>query len=282
MSGAVSPRGAGASTALRYWVTSHRSGHLPLREALLRHLAVGAGIDAAVDQVMIVNSTMQAMELCARVLIDRGDVVWLEDPGYPNLRSTFVLAGARVAFVPVDGEGLDVDHGARVGPAPALVCVTPACQYPTGVRMSLARRLALLRCAERAAAWIVEDDYQSEFTYDGRPVTSLASLDRAERVIHIGTFTNSVFPSLRLAYAVLPRALVPGLRRRAPPARRPHARLHAGGAGGFHRRRTFHRPSASDALALSAAARRSLSTRAPGCCRAARRSRRSSADECRR
>ncbi|HEY5863403.1 MAG TPA: PLP-dependent aminotransferase family protein [Casimicrobiaceae bacterium] len=184
-------------------------GHLPLREALLRHLAVARGIDAAVDQVMIVNSTMQAMELCARVLVDRGDVVWLEDPGYPNLHSTFAMAGARVAFVPVDGDGIDIDRGTRVAPAPALICVTPSCQYPTGARMSLARRLALLRCAERTGAWIVEDDYQSEFTYDGRPVTSLASLDRAERVIHVGTFTNSVFPSLRLAYAVLPRALVP-------------------------------------------------------------------------
>jgi len=184
-------------------------GHRPLREALLRHLAVGHGIDAGVDQVMIVNSTMQAMELCARVLVDRGDVVWLEDPGYPNLHSTLAMAGARTAFVPVDRDGLDVDRGARLAPAPALVCVTPACQYPTGARMSLARRLALLRFAGRTAAWIVEDDYQSEFTYDGRPVPSLASLDRAERVIHVGTFTNSVFPALRLAYAVLPRALVP-------------------------------------------------------------------------
>lgn len=184
-------------------------GHVPLREALLRHLAVARGLDAEVDQVMIVNSTMQAMVLCARVVVDRGDAVWLEDPCYPNLRSTFEMAGARTAFVPVDADGLDVEHGARFAPSPSLVCVTPSCQYPTGGRMSLARRIALLRFAERTGAWIVEDDYQSEFTYDGRPVTSLASLDRAGCVIHVGTFTNAVFPSIRLAYAVLPRALVP-------------------------------------------------------------------------
>ena len=184
-------------------------GHVPLREALLRHLAVARGIDADVDQVMIVNSTMQAMALCARVLLDAGGSVWLEDPGYPNLHSTFAMAGARAAFVPVDAEGMDVDAGVRTAPAPALICVTPSCQYPTGVTMSLARRLALLRFAEQSGAWIVEDDYQSEFTYDGRPPASLASLDRGGRVIHAGTFTNAVFPSLRLAYAVLPRALVP-------------------------------------------------------------------------
>ena len=184
-------------------------GHMPLRESVRSHLAVARGIDAGIDQVMIVNSALQAIELCARVLVDRGDVAWLEDPGYPNLHSTFTVAGARAAFVPVDGDGLDVDHGARHAPVPALICVTPSCQYPTGGRMSLARRLALLRFAEQSGAWVVEDDYQSEFTYDGRPVASLASLDRAGRVIHVGTFTNSVFPSLRLAYAVLPRALVP-------------------------------------------------------------------------
>ncbi|MEP7276107.1 MAG: PLP-dependent aminotransferase family protein [Betaproteobacteria bacterium] len=184
-------------------------GHVALREALLRHLAVARGIDADAGQVMIVNSTMQAIELCARVLVDRGDIVWLEDPGYPNLHSIFSVAGARAAFVAVDGDGLDVDRGIRMAPPPALVCVTPSCQYPTGARMSLARRVALLRFAERSSAWIVEDDYQSEFTYDGRPVASLASLDRAGRVIHVGTFTNSVFPSLRLAYAVVPRTLAP-------------------------------------------------------------------------
>ncbi len=184
-------------------------GFPPLREALLRHLATARGIDASVDQVMIVNSTLQAMDLCARILVDRGDVVWLEDPCYPNLHSTFAAAGARTAFVRVDPEGLDVAHGARMRRAPALVCVTPSCQYPSGVRMSLARRMALLRFAERCGAWIVEDDYQSEFTYDTRPVTSLASLDRGGRVIHVGTFTNALFPSLRLAYAVLPVSLVP-------------------------------------------------------------------------
>ena len=203
--------------AARRWRTEGRAllgylpsfGYVPLREALLRHLAVARGIDAGIDQLMIVNSTMQAIELCTRVLVDRGDVVWLEDPGYPNLHSTLLMAGARTVFVPVDRDGLDVAHGAPGAPLPALVCVTPSCHYPTGARMSPARRVALLRFAEASGAWILEDDYQSEFTYDGRPIASLASLDRAGRVIHAGTFTNSVFPSLRLAYLVLPHALVP-------------------------------------------------------------------------
>jgi len=184
-------------------------GHVPLREALLRHLALARGIAADVSQVMIVNSALQAIELVARVLVNPGDAVWLEDPCYPNLASTFRLAGARIAFAPVDREGFDVERAAALAPFPAVVCVTPSCQYPTGARMSLARRLALLRAAQNTGAWIVEDDYQSEFTYDGRPVASLASLDGAESVIHVGTFTNAVFPSLRLAYAVLPRVLVP-------------------------------------------------------------------------
>jgi len=184
-------------------------GHVPLREALLRHLAVARGIDAGVDQVMIVNSTMQAALLIARVLVERGDAVWLEDPCYPNLRSTFAMAGAALVPVPVDRDGLVVAAGARAAPAPALVYVTPSCQYPTGQRMSLERRVELLRFAERSGAWIVEDDYQSEFTYAGRAMASLHSLDRSARVLHVGTFTNAAFPSLRLAYAVLPRTLVP-------------------------------------------------------------------------
>jgi GntR family transcriptional regulator/MocR family aminotransferase len=166
-------------------------GHGPLRDATARHLAATRGVDCEPGQIMIVNSSMQAVDLVARVLLERSDSVWIEDPCVPNLRPALAMSGARIA------------------PGAALVYVTPSCQYPTGVTMSLARRLSLLRFAESSGAWIVEDDFQSEFTYEGRPVASVYSLDRGERTLYIGTFTNSVFPSLRLAYVVLPSALVP-------------------------------------------------------------------------
>jgi GntR family transcriptional regulator/MocR family aminotransferase len=183
-------------------------GHGPLREATARHLAAARGIACEPAQVMILNSSMQAVDLIARVLLERMDAVWIEDPCFPNLRSVLSMSGARIVPVPVDALGLDVDEGVRRA-APALVCVTPSCQYPTGVTLSLERRLELLRHAESSGAWIVEDDYQSEFTYTGRPVASIHSLDRSERTLYIGTYTNSVFPSLRLAYVVLPPPLVP-------------------------------------------------------------------------
>jgi len=184
-------------------------GHGPLCEATARHLAIARGVECDPGQIMILNSSMQAVDLVARVLLERTDSVWIEDPCLPNLRAVLAMSGARIVPIPVDAHGLDVKEGARVAPSAALVYVTPSCQYPTGVTLSLERRLALLRHAELSGAWILEDDFQSEFTYQGRPIASLHSLDRGERTLYIGTFTNSVFPSLRLAYVVLPRNLVP-------------------------------------------------------------------------
>lgn len=183
-------------------------GHQPLREATARLLVATRGIDCDVDQLMIVNSSVQAIDLIARVLLEPADSVWIEDPCFPNLRAALAMSGARVAGIPVDGDGIDVEHGRRVAPDAGLVYVTPSCQYPLGVTLSLKRRLALLRFAEESGAWIVEDDYQSEFNYEGRPLAAIHSLDRGRRTIYIGTFTNSVFPSLRIAYLVLPRSLV--------------------------------------------------------------------------
>jgi len=184
-------------------------GHGPLREATARHLAATRGVACEPAQIMILNSSMQAVDLVARVLLERTDSVWIENPCFPNLRSALALSGVRIVPVPVDACGLNVEDGARRAPSAALVYVTPSCQYPTGVTLSLERRLALLRHAEANGAWILEDDYQSEFTYSGRPLASIHSLDRSERTLYIGTYTNSVFPSLRLAYVVLPRLLVP-------------------------------------------------------------------------
>ncbi|MEP7183965.1 MAG: PLP-dependent aminotransferase family protein [Betaproteobacteria bacterium] len=183
-------------------------GHGPLREATARHLATTRGVACAADQVMILNSTMQAADLIARVLLEHGDAAWVEDPCFPNLHATLAISGARIVPVPVDGHGIVVARGAAAEPAAALAYVTPSFQYPTGVTLSLERRLELLRWADRAGAWVVEDDYQSEFTYEGRPLASLWSLNGGARVLYVGTFTNSVFPSLRLAYVVLPRPLV--------------------------------------------------------------------------
>lgn len=187
-------------------------GHAPLREAVARLLAAARGIDCDAGQLMIVNSSVQAIDLIARVLLEPADSVWIEDPCFPNLRAALAMSGARVAGIPVDSDGIDVDYGRRVAPGAGLVYVTPSCQYPLGVTLSLERRLALLRFAGQSGAWIVEDDYQSEFNYEGRPLAAIHSLDRGERTIYVGTFTNSVFPSLRIAYLVLPRSLVPVFR----------------------------------------------------------------------
>jgi len=185
------------------------SAGLPaLRSAVARHLALARGIACAPEQVAIVNSAMQAVDLVVRMLLERGDRAWLEDPAHPGLQATLAMAGVRTVAVPVDADGLDVAAGIARAPRAALVHVTPCCQYPLGTTMSAARRAALLDWAARRGAWILEDDYQSEFFHDGRPPAALAALDRSGRVLHLGTFTSAAFPSLRLAWIVLPPSLV--------------------------------------------------------------------------
>ena len=190
------------------------AGYLPslglpaLQEATARYLATARGLVCEPGQILVLNSTMQAADLIARVLLDRGQPVWIEDPSFPNLRSSLALSGARLVPVPVDDEGIDVAAGIARAPGAALAYVTPSCHYPLGVTLSIERRRALLDWAARTGAWIVEDDYQSEFVYERRAHAPLATLDRDGRVLHVGTFTNAVFPSLRLAYVVLPPVLV--------------------------------------------------------------------------
>jgi GntR family transcriptional regulator/MocR family aminotransferase len=182
-------------------------GYGPLREATARHLALTRGVVCSPDQVMILNSSMQALDLAGRVLLERGDEAWIEAGGYPNVRVSLSMSGPKLVPVPVDDEGLDVKAGRARSRGAVLAHVTPACHYATGAPMSLKRRLALLQWAESAGAWIVEDDYQGEFHYDERPVETLYSLDRGARVLHVGTFTNALFPSLRLSYLVIPLAM---------------------------------------------------------------------------
>ena len=174
-------------------------------------------IDAHYDpaQIVITCGAQQGISLCAQLLVGPGERVAIEDPGYRAAGAAFAMAGARLQGIAVDAEGLDVAVLERVADC-RLVYVTPAHQYPSGVTLSLARRLQLLDWAERHDSWIVEDDYDGEYRYSGAPLAPLAALDRGGRVIHVGTFCKIAFPALRLGYLVLPPALAqPFARRRA-------------------------------------------------------------------
>jgi GntR family transcriptional regulator/MocR family aminotransferase len=184
------------------------AGHRPLREAVADYLRVSRAVKCRTEQVIIVAGSQQALELCAMVLLDPGDAAWIEDPGYPGARGALLGGGARLVPVPVNEEGIDVAAGLAACPDARLAYVTPSHQYPLGVVMSLSRRLALLQWAERCGAWIIEDDYDSEFRYRGRPLSALQGLDGHRRVIYVGTFSKVLFPSLRLGYLVVPPELV--------------------------------------------------------------------------
>src|SRR5687767_10359510 len=184
------------------------AGHRPLRTAIAEYVSAARGVTATPDQVVLVRGTQQGVHLAARVLVAQGDAAWVEDPGYPAARTLLRSCGAELVPVPVDGEGLVVAEGARRAPRARIAHVSPSYQFPLGATMSLARRLALLEWAARAGAWILEDDYDSEFRYVGSPIPSLQGLDRHDRVIYLGTFSKTMFPALRLGYAIVPNALV--------------------------------------------------------------------------
>src|SRR5215510_2142795 len=183
-------------------------GYLPLRQNLASYLGATRGVHASAEQIVVVGSVQQALELTARLLCDADEAVWLEDPGYLGARAILHAAGVRVIPVPVDAEGLQVATGQRMGSEARLAYVTPAHQAPLGVCLSLARRLALLDWAQRVGAWIFEDDYDGDFRYTGRPVAALQALDQQERVIYAGSFSKMLFPALRIAYMVLPADVV--------------------------------------------------------------------------
>lgn len=194
-----------ADTLLGY---GEPQGHAPLRRAIASYLGLSRAVRCTPEQVVVVDGAQMAFDLIARVLLDPGDAAWMEEPGYPGARAAFTAAGARLANVPVDAEGLDVAAGAALEPGARLVYVTPSHQFPLGMTMSLPRRLALLDWASGAGAWVVEDDFDSEYRYEGRPLASLQGLDDDGRVVYVGTFSKFMFPSLRLGYIVAPRALV--------------------------------------------------------------------------
>jgi GntR family transcriptional regulator / MocR family aminotransferase len=185
-------------------VYGHPAGHRGLREAIARHIALSRGVQTSADDITITSGTQQALDIVIRVLLRPGDQVAVEDPGYTPPRLLLRAQGMRVIGVPVDREGLVVDAIPR---SARMVYVTPSHQYPLGVPLSLSRRLALLRWAERHNAAVVEDDYDSEFRFGGRPIEPMQTLDPAGRVIYLGSFSKTLLPTLRLGFVVAPLSI---------------------------------------------------------------------------
>lgn len=183
------------------------AGHPPLRAAIAQWLLVSRGIRCLPQQVLVCSGSQQAIDLIARLLLDPGDEVLVEDPGYPGIRACLQGHALVVRPLPVDAQGLAIDAAPR-GSAARLAVVAPTHQFPLGVHMSLARRLALLAWARERSAWVVEDDYDGEFQYGPHRIPALCSLPDAQRVIHVGTFSKTLHPGLRLGFVVLPEALV--------------------------------------------------------------------------
>ncbi len=184
------------------------SGHPRLRRIIADYARSSRGLQCTDDQIVIVNGTQQAISLAAQVVLNDGDAIWMEDPGYDCARAIFAAAGAQIHPVEVDTEGLTIEAGKVASADARLAFVTPSRQFPLGITMSLRRRLALLEWAHRQQCWVFEDDYDHEFRYSGRPIQALQGLDTHGRVIYSGTFSKMMFPGLRLGFLVLPPPLV--------------------------------------------------------------------------
>lgn len=183
------------------------AGYPPLRDTLAAYLRRARGVRCDAEQILIVGGVQQACTLAARVLLNPGDAVYVEDPGFPRIRMAYESAGARSVPVPVDEDGLDLS-AAPEGPAPRMASITPSHQYPLGMTMTLSRRGELLTWAVENDVWILEDDYDSEFRYSGQPIAALQGFQNAGRVLYAGTFSKVLFPALRLGYLVVPPDLV--------------------------------------------------------------------------
>ena len=200
----------------RRWRRPHRTflvggdpgGYRPLCTAIADYLATARAVFCRPEQVIITSGTQQALDLASRVLIDPGDPVWVEEPGYPTTVAVLTAAGARLVPVPIDDEGLSVVAGCAAEPNARLICASPSHQYPLGVTMSLARRLELLEWARAVDGFVLEDDYDSEYRYAGRPLAALQGLDGGRRVIYLGTMSKVMFPGLRIGYMVVPEHLI--------------------------------------------------------------------------
>ncbi len=182
-------------------------GYAPLRRAIADYLRVFRSVHLEADQVIVTTGTQQSLELCARLLADHGDTVWVEDPAYWGAAKAFLASGLAIHPVPVDDQGICPDMGDDNYP-PKLIYLTPSHQYPTGAVMSLPRRHQLLANARRHSAWVLEDDYDSEYRFSGPPISSLEGLDTDGRVLYMGTFSKVMYPGLKLGYLVVPKPLV--------------------------------------------------------------------------
>src|SRR5262245_6201436 len=186
---------------------SDPQGLAQLRELICEYLRAARGVQCDPDQIIVTTGTQSAIDLVIRVLLDRDAEVWVEDPCYAVTYQALETAGVKIRHVPVDANGMDVGAGMRSAPTARAAFVTASHQFPLGVALTMPRRLALLAWARDTGAWIVEDDYASEFRYAGRPLASLQGLDEAERTIYVGTLNKALFPGLRLGYMVVPRSL---------------------------------------------------------------------------
>ncbi|MDQ0511770.1 MocR-like pyridoxine biosynthesis transcription factor PdxR [Ancylobacter amanitiformis] len=211
------PMGEWTRLAARHWRNPRHqvlgypdpSGYRPLREAIAAHLRTNRGIHCDWNCIFIVAGAQHAFQLIAGALIDPGDTVWFEDPGAIGARNSLVMQGAGLVPVPVDDAGLNVERGLELAPHFALAFVTPSHQQPLGAKLSLERRFALLKAAAASSAFVIEDDWDGEFCFEGQPLPTLKGVDAAERVIYVGTFSKSLFPALRLGYLLAPPSLVP-------------------------------------------------------------------------
>ncbi|MDG2405779.1 MAG: PLP-dependent aminotransferase family protein [Paracoccaceae bacterium] len=184
------------------------NGSSTLRKSIAHHLTDAREVQVDPDQIVVTSGAQQAFVLIAFILLNRRDTIWYENPGHIAGRDVIQLMGANVAPIPIDNEGLDLNFAAKMHPKPTLIFTTPSHQQPLGTTMSLARRLALLKYAHENVSWIIEDDYDSEFRYRGRPLPALSALDRERRVFYVGTFSKSLFSAMRMGYIVVPPWLV--------------------------------------------------------------------------
>jgi GntR family transcriptional regulator/MocR family aminotransferase len=185
-----------------------QQGYLPLRNQVALHLRLFRSCRCDADQVIITSGAHLGYFLSAMLLVDHDDSVWVEEPGYPDARLAFRTRTSRVIAVPVDEHGLDIETGRALSAQPRVIYVTPSHQWPLGGVMPVQRRLALLDFAASRGAWIVEDDYDGDLRFDGQSYAGLQGLDKAQRVIHVGTFSKTIYPGLRLGYVVVPPDLV--------------------------------------------------------------------------
>jgi GntR family transcriptional regulator/MocR family aminotransferase len=191
--------------------TYNVAGHPALLSAIASYVKAARGVRCTPAQIVVTTGAQAALDLLARLLLDPGDTVWMEEPGYYGAQSAFVAAGARLLPLPVDENGWHFD--AAAARKPRLIYVTPSCQHPLGATMRMEQRLRLLDIAESRNAWVIEDDFDGEYRFQGQPIPAMQGSDNAQRVIYIGTFAKMLFPALRLGFMVVPRSLVPGISR---------------------------------------------------------------------